>query len=139
MIDQQHCQELHSLYCKLAGRDLPMSMGNLFAWEKFSLRFTGDDLRVVMKYIQKLAGEHKPHRSLIFRSLISGPESLDYFAEDLAEAKALGRVEKVDGNKAEVLRATGRAVKVEKRVRSVGEILASEHAFEQFRSLKDRL
>lgn len=100
-------ERFHNLYVKLTDLPILWSTDRRYAWELFCLRFTEDDLRTVIAFLKGKRSRGQPARSLSFRSLISGPGSLDYFEEDLAEARAR-RIPVVDQGKASVLRATGR-------------------------------
>jgi hypothetical protein len=85
---------MHSLYQELTDLSLPWVASHLFSWECFCLRFDDSDLRLVVQFIKDRKRMGRPSREFNFRSFIAGPSSLDFFAEDLAQAKAEQRVHK---------------------------------------------
>lgn len=120
-------KETHQLYCNLTSIQLPWQLNQLYAWELFCSRFSDEDLKLVVRFIKDKQFRGRPARSFTFRNFISGPNSLDYFAEDLAEAKAHFRGTRVDPDRASVLRATHRPEYSEKPPASVVDIM-KEHA-----------
>lgn len=130
-------EAFHALYCQLTGYEIPYTLSRMFEWERFALQFTHEDLRLVVGYIKKLKKQGRNCRSLIMRSLISGPNSLEFFAEDLAEAKRQAR-KPVPVERDGVLASSGRP-EVEKPARSAADILAGEQAFAAFLALKKTL
>lgn len=140
MIDPTLPKRLHDLYVTLTGFEIRWGVDRLYPWELFALRFGEDDLRLVIKWIKGRHATGKPARSLTFRSLISGPGSLDYFEEDLCQAKAELRTRKQQGdpNRRAVLAATGRPA-ADRPARSAAEIAAGMREFEKFKALKESL
>jgi len=132
-------QSTHELYCKLSGLDVAWHMDRLWPWEKWSTRFTDNDLRIVVRFIKDNHRMGKPARSLTFRNFISGPQSLEFFEEDLAEARARSRATRVDTDRASVLRATGRPELPETPVRTAEDVLRGNEALKQFLKLKESL
>lgn len=120
-------KETHLLYCKLTGLNLPLQMNQLWAWEKFCLRFTDDDLRLVIRFIRDKLRDRKPARSFTFRNFIAGPNSLDFFDEDLQEARARYKFKPIDSGKVSVLKASGRAVPEQRTVMPVVQVM-EQHA-----------
>lgn len=78
-------RSLHAAYCRLTGFRLEFNITHFHPWEKFALRFNEQDLEIAIK-ANKFKG--KWGRSLLFRNFIAGPSSLEFFAEDVAEARA---------------------------------------------------
>jgi len=118
-------KRMHQTYCDLCpSHAIPWDSGRMYAWEMFSLHFTHDDLVLLIKYIQRKERLHQPSRSLMFRSLISGPGSIHYAQEDLQQAKCEGRIVRHVKDKASVLRATGRVPEPEHgEAKTVGHVL----------------
>lgn len=131
--------ELHSLYVSLTGQAIRLDMAREHEWYHWTLRgFTPDDLRLMVAHLKReIAAGKRNHGALKFRNLIV---NLDWFEEDLAEAKALARRPKVDPARADALRATGRSpADPPPAAKSTAEIMAASKAFEQFRNLKNQL
>lgn len=100
-------QQLHQLYVEVTGHAVSLGFDRERAWFDFLARgFTEDDLRLVIEKIKSgiRRGERRP-AALKFHNLIV---QLDYFEEDLCEARAIARVKRVNPGRAAVLRATGR-------------------------------
>lgn len=99
--------DLHAAYCSLTGMDLPLTMQRIFSWTAFKAKgWTKEDLALVIRHLQrKIRLARKWPSALLFRNLI---ERLDYFDEELSEARAMARAPKIDKGKADVLRATDR-------------------------------
>ncbi len=116
---------------------LEFDMRRLHPWEAFCLKFSDEDLKIVVRFIKDKERMGKPTRSLTFRNFISGPESLEFFEEDLCEARARNRATRVDTDRASVLRATGRSDTPEKPVRSAADIMAGDAAFKEFLKMRD--
>ena len=114
---------MHSLYQEQCNLSLPWVMSYLFPWELFCLRFSDDDLRLVVRWIKDRKRNGRPARDFTFRNFIAGPSSLDFFAEDLAQAKAESRTP-LPTPRSRALEAIGRPVPVADKVRSTGQILA---------------
>lgn len=128
----------HDLYVKLSGFPLDWSVKRIFAWECYCLRFTEDDLRIVIKFIKDKSSRGRPARSLTFRSLISGPDSLDFFEEELHEARALARREPPTP-RAKLLASVGRPEVEPDRVKSAAQILAESKALADLQAFKASL
>ena len=139
MKNYDQIQQTHQLYCNLTGLNLEFDMRRLHPWELFCLKFTDDDLRIVIRFIKDNQRMGKPTRSLNFRNLIAGPDSLSFFEEDLQEAKARNRATRVDTDRASVLRATGRSETPETPVRTAEDVLRGNEALKQFLKLKESL
>jgi len=114
-------------------------MDRLWPWECFCNRFNDDDLKLVVAFIKRKMSNGHPARSLNFRSLISGPMSLNSFEEDLCEAKARNRVTHVDSNRESVLRSTGRSTPAQDKLKSAEQIIAGNVALAQLLKVRDAL
>jgi hypothetical protein len=139
---------LHALYGQITGMSIRLDMARESQWFEFIRRGHGEqELRDVVAHLRRgiRAGERRD-ACLKFSNLVG---QVDYFEEDLAlaRAKARGRTFAVHGDKAAVLRATGRDTRINDRgPRAVGQILQTpsnsdeaKRAFEIFRKLKDQL
>lgn len=138
-------KRMHHLYVLLTGYQLEFSMNRLYAWELFCSKFTEGDLRIVVKHIQNRQRQNKPARSLSFRNFISGPSSIDFFAEDLAEAKTeslvRAKIREQQGPMARnhALLSIGRPMPTPDRVKSAEDIMRGNEAFKQFLEMKKNL
>jgi len=106
----------HRLFCALIERDIPWDMQRLYPWEAFLCKFTTDELRMVVDWIKSRKKQHKPARELTFRSLISGPCALQWFAED--KAQALAELRQRPTPRARALASIGRQEPERKAVRA---------------------
>jgi hypothetical protein len=145
----QRIMELHGLYVQLTGFEIRLDAGrdgDWFRWLKAG--FTEDDLKIMVCHLRK-AILHKSRNAgaMKFRNLIG---NVDYFEEDLAEAKAAMRKPVVNQARASVLEASGRPADwkpmtddrgqmTEKKpdAKPVSEVI--EKQFEEFRKLKEGL
>lgn len=132
---------LHDLYCRLSGRDRPMTQGSIYAWRVFQERgYTEADLRLVVPLVRKKISLGQKYPTAIWmKNMIEDEEN---FAEYLSEARANARKPVVDHGLNHALKCTGRPAKQEEirvTVRSAADIIAADKAFEQFRSLKTTL
>lgn len=118
-------ERYHHLYVKLTALPIVFGSDRRFAWELFCLRFTEDDLRTVIAFLKEKKAKRQPARSLSFRSLISGPGSLSYFEEDLAEARATRRIPVVDHGKAAILKASGREAQPQSEAVPIGKVIGN--------------
>jgi len=132
-------QQTHQLYCNLTGLCLEFDMRRLHPWECFCSKFSDDDLRTVIRFINEQRSNGRQTRSLTFRNFISGPESLLFFEEDLAEARARNRATRTDTDRASVLRATGRTETPQTPVRTAEDVMRCNEALKQFLQLKESL
>jgi len=137
MILESKCRSMHSLYQELTNLSLPWTMQMLFPWEKFCLRFTDDDLRLTIRFIKDEKRKGNPVRSFNFRTFISGPDSLNFFAEDLAQARAYARIAPVTF-KDRVMEGRPKQERRE-NVRTPGQVLAAAEAFAKFREFSKSL
>lgn len=119
-------QKMHVLYCRLTGFEVPWSMDRLFAWEIFCSKFDESDLRKLIEFIHAKSKRGHPARSLTWRNLIGGPESVTFAEEDLAEAKALDRQPKPTP-KDNILYLTGRPPPDTSKAQPVAAVMA-QHA-----------
>lgn len=126
-------KSLHQVYVNATGLKLEFTFQRLHAWELWTARGWGEtELLLVVGFLkQAIRDGRRWSGSLNFRSMI---EKLDLFEEHLAEAKARGRIPKMDPGKREVLKATGRLEPVKARSRSAAEILKDAKAFEDFKA-----
>lgn len=133
-----NCESLHSTYSLLSRMDIKFTTHHRFAWERWAFDgYTAQDLELVIKYLwrnQKPRGAFTP-AAFRFQSLI---EDLPRFADNLALARAEARAPKHD-DRASVLEATGRPGRPQKPARSIGDVIAGEKAFEDFKRLKEIL
>lgn len=124
-------ESMHALYCRLCNYKIPWSVSRLYAWELFCLNFTEADLIALIHHVRS---KGKRGRSLIFRSLIAGPASIDFAIEDLQEARAESRKPLVNHARASVLRATGRNEEHTSKARHVSEIIAPTKTPEEMKA-----
>jgi hypothetical protein len=98
---------LHAVYSELTGMELHLTFDRERAWFDFLAKgFTEADLRLVVGRIKAgIARRERRPAALKFHNLVV---MLDYFEEDLAEARALSRRKPVNPGRAAVERATGR-------------------------------
>lgn len=98
---------LHAAYCRETGQQIELTMPRWFSLEAFRAKgWTEADLKLVVAHLQrKIRLGRKWPSALLFRNLI---ERLDYFEEELSEARAMARAPKIDKGKSDVLRATDR-------------------------------
>jgi hypothetical protein len=139
--------KIHQLYCALTGMQIRLDMAREHEWYHWIKRgFEERDLRDLVAFLRTeiRAGRRNPG-ALKFRNLIV---NLDYFEEDLAEARATARQPKIDRGRAEALRATGRpAAPPTPPARDAGAIAqhiatdpaAASKAFEDFKRFKESL
>lgn len=137
-ITQEQIAELHRVYGEMTGLAVPLTQGNIFRWEAWCFHgFNLADLRLVVGFLKgKIKTGPKTIACLRFSNFIGNPE---FFAEDLAEARAVGRRPVVDKGRREVLRVTGRETERKPEFRTAAQILAGEEAFKQFQALKAQL
>lgn len=102
---------LHATYQRLVDRPVELDYLKRQMWGVWVVYckhdpFTENDLELVVKYLKsKISkGERKP-ACVYFRNLIESP---DWFQEARTDARAAGRLPKVNIGKQSVLRATGR-------------------------------
>ncbi len=122
---QTTAERLHAAYCAemaYSPDEVPLSMASLYAWELFAAAFTPDDLRALIRHIRK---KGRMARSLQPRHLITGPNSIDFAHEDLAEAKAMGRTRPPTARQ-EILRVTGRPQETTQPAKPIAEVLKGE-------------
>ncbi len=137
MITQSQIQEIHATYCALTGLQVPLSMQRIYAWEMWCTEFKPPDLEIVVRHLkQKVRERPKLLRCFKFEWFIGNREN---FAEDLAEARALMRAPKVNGERASVLRATGRVETMPDVVHTPAEFLASKEGLKKLIALRDTL
>jgi hypothetical protein len=140
--DLDRIPELHRIYCQLTHIPLPYTASHWWPWESFLNRFTEDDLRLVVKFMNNLKSRGKPVRQFTFRSFISGPNSLDYFAEDLAESRAWARQSQQEPGvpaRVRVLSATGRTQAVVDTSRSAEAVMRGNVELRKLLELRDQL
>lgn len=75
-------------YNSLTGYNLEFCVQRDWALSLFCLKFNEDDLRTLIHHIKS---KGKKGRSLLFRNLIAGPESILAAEEELAEARVQRR------------------------------------------------
>ncbi|MCE5278877.1 MAG: hypothetical protein LLG03_12715 [Planctomycetaceae bacterium] len=134
--------QLHALYVTLTGMDIRLDPSREYDWFQWTQAgFTADDLQLLVAEIKRgIRDQTRRPAALKFRNLIG---DLQRFEEDLAEARARARAFRPDPARASVLRSTGRpaadASPAPAPARTAEQILADNKAFEQFRSLKNKL
>jgi hypothetical protein len=140
-------QQLHHLYCTLTNMQIRLDIAREHEWYHWLQRgFKPDDLRLLVKHLRTEIREgRRNHGCLKFRNLIA---QVDYFEEDLAEARARARAPKSDPARAETLRAAGRDPALQSpSARPAAEVArqitrdpaAAAKALEELRALKNRL
>ncbi len=129
----------HKLYCQITNLDIPWDMRRYLHWQPFCNEFTDNDLCAVVKFLKEKQRTGKPARSLNFRSLIAGPESIMFFQEELAELKSRSRVVRSDPSRVSVLQATGRSEPEPDNLKSAAQIIAANVALAQLLQVRDSL
>lgn len=134
MVDETPAiRELHELYWALTGfKDVRFDRAKMETWNIWRSHGWGkEELELVIRFVrEEIFKERRWRSSLYFRNLIA---NTDTFEEFLADARARGRLPKMDKGKAEVLRATGRMEEQKARPRSAEQVMRDEAAFNQFR------
>ena len=135
---EETIKELHGCYCRMTGLEVPLTMQRMFTWERWlHEKLTIDDLRLVIEVLRrKIKAGKKTLACLKFTNLIGNTE---FFTEDLAEARQMARLPKVDEGRASVLRATGRPIHHDKPPRTAAQVVADEEAFKAFREFGNSL
>jgi hypothetical protein len=115
---RKQIKELHAEYCRLTKLNLALKRNE---WDASRVRpwfdfikagHTKEELALVIAFRKKRIKEGRRYpESLSFRNLIC---NLDYFGEDVAEARAVNRSPRIDHERKFVLEATGRPVVAEK-------------------------
>jgi len=139
-ISEAHGQivKLHQLYISLTGMVVGLDGWREHVWFDYIKKgFTGDDLRLTVANLNRKRARGEKVRGFKFSNLIG---NMDYFEEDLAEARIAARVPKQDCGRAEALRASGRTCPgpAPDTTRNVADIIGSA-GFKEFVSLKDTL
>lgn len=98
---------MHALYQALTGYVIEMNCSRRFAWELICLKFDENDLRLLVRHLKSKARNGKPARALLFRSFVAGPSSVEFWEEDLQEARAEARQSRPTP-RSDILRASGR-------------------------------
>jgi hypothetical protein len=150
-------QQLHAAYCQATGFTLTLDMSREQTWYWWQKKgFTTEDLYLVVRYISaQIRQQRRNPGALKFSNLIG---QYDLFEEDLAMARAERRAAagRHHGEKASLLRQTGRATEVQGSTvqsstvqgsRSAGQIAeklvsdpaAAQRAFEEFQKTKHSL
>lgn len=129
-------QHLHSRYCALTGYTIRLDMAREHEWFTWCQRgFNSDDLACLVAHLKREIKAGKRNAgSLKWRNLIV---NVDWFEEDLAEARAMARQQLSPRDMA--LKAPGRPVEASRPARSVADILAGEEAFKALMAMKERL
>jgi len=136
--NEETIKELHGCYCRMSGLEVPLTMQRMFTWERWiHEKLTIDDLRLVIEVLRrKIKAGKKTLACLKFTNLIG---NVEFFTEDLAEARQLARLPKSEPDKESVLRATGRPTHHDKPPRTAAQVLADQEAFRKFREFKETL
>jgi hypothetical protein len=131
-------ESLHRAYVQLTGLDIRLDMARESDWFLYLKKgFDQDDLRLVIAHLKKgiQSGARNPG-ALKFRNLIV---QLDYFEEDLAQARAEARIKKPDRARASILKSSNRGDEIPtKDPVKAGTVLESP-AFQKFVNLKNTL
>lgn len=133
-MSQDPIQQLHETYCELTGLEIVCSLNRHYFWEAFATRFTVDDLTLVCRNLKRQVKDGRRRLGCMsFTRLIA---DLETFEEHLAEFRALQRRVKVNPNRAEVLRATGRSAEPNlPEARTAGNVIRKDLS-EKFKQLK---
>jgi hypothetical protein len=137
--EEKRINELHSIYQMLTGLSVPLSVGMHYAWGCWLLKgWNEDDLRLTIEFLRrKIKAGRKTLACFRFSSFIG---NTDFFAEDLAEARALARNPVVDTGRAQALHSTGRAYEApQAKVRSAAQVMAGNEALKKLLELRDNL
>ena len=128
---------LHAIYESQTGLNNPLTMDKIFAWQAFlATGHTAEDLRVVVSALKsKIRRGQKTIGCFRFRWFIG---NLEYFAEDLAEARALARVPKPTP-KQTFLTSICRPAPGKDTAKPVRDILAENRALEELLKVRDAL
>jgi hypothetical protein len=139
MNQQERVKSLHDLYQTLSGLEITLTMQGIYTWEAWLAKgFCEDDLRLVIEHLRRKVKDGKRMISTLRFSKLIG--YTDYFAEDLAEARALARKPVVDSGKAQALASTGRTCDTpQAKVRTAGEVLRGNEALKKLLELRDSL
>lgn len=126
-------KSLHETYVTVSGLKLEFTFQRLHAWELWRARgWEKPELLLVLGFLKEaIRSGRRWNGALGFRALI---EKTDVFEEHLAEARAWGRIPRMDAGKREVLRATGRLEPIRAKSRSAAEILRDDQAFKDFQA-----
>lgn len=138
---------LHERYVALTGMVVRLDMQREGMWFEWMRRGWGvEDLELVVAQVRRGIREGKRNvGALKFSNLVG---QVDYFEEDLALARALGRIVKPNAGRAEVLRVTGRPAEGQGApARQIGTVMGKagemsdegRRAFEEFCKLKGRI
>lgn len=128
---------LHAIYESQTGLNNPLTMDKIFAWEAFrAAGHTAEDLRMVISALRaKIRRGQKTIGCFRFRWFIG---NLEYFAEDLAEARALARVTKPTP-KQTFLATVGRPAPEKDTAKPIRDILAENRALAELLRVRDSL
>jgi hypothetical protein len=120
----------HALYCGLTMQKLDLTLGRMFCWERFLLKFSLDDMKLTINHIKRgIRHGQRNIGALKFSNLI---ERMDKFEEDLAQARGdQERFSKprMNPGKAQVLRQTHRESEYQSPVVRSGEVLIKRTEF----------
>ncbi len=139
MVDRTRIEPLHALYQAMSGLSVPLSVGMHYTWEAWMLRgFTDDDLRLTIEFLRRKIKEGRKTLACLRFSTFIG--NTDYFAEDLAEARALSRRPPIDTGRREALRSSGReATPPTPDAKPVRDVIAGNKALKELLRLRDSL
>lgn len=121
----QQTQAIHSAYKALTGLDVPYTMQLHYAWEQWLINgWQEPDLACVVRYIKvKIKEGKRPKESLLPRNLI---QRTDFFAEDLAIARAESRNTRTETPRQSILRSAGMATEKKTEARPAGSVLEGD-------------
>lgn len=139
MIDETpRIKELHAIYQRCSGIEIVLSMQRMQAWRCFLAQgYNEDDLRLAIELLRrKICAGKKTFACLRFGSLIG---NLEWFGEDLGEARAMARVPKQTA-KEKFCEEQGRPPKrTVDTARPVRNIIAENAALSALLKLRDSL
>ena len=122
---QTEIQQMHETYVRCTGQQITLDWSRELQWlAVWNKGIRAPDIELVVAHMRRKSKAQQPVRSFTFRNFVGNAEALE---EDIAEAKAANRVQRVHPGKSAVLQASGRPAAPEPPpARSVGEIVTSE-------------
>jgi hypothetical protein len=137
--EMPNIRSVHTLYEDLTQIQVILSMEKVFKWREWLARgYTHDDLRSVVMMLQaKIKSGQKTFTCLNFRNLIG---NLEWFDEDLGEARALARMPKPTARD-KILEQTGRPKQMGlgDTVQSAESVMKGNAALAELLKLRDSL
>lgn len=135
MIDETPAIELmHRAYTSITGLHYTLDRRRMDAWRNWlGHGWTKADLVLVVDRLRKkIFRGQKWQSSLNFKNLI---ERVDYFEEELVEARAFARRPVIDIGKAQVMEQTGRKLEAPPvKTKTAGDVMDGARAFAEFKA-----